>query len=32
MIDEARKEGIEFITISQMIKRHNLAMAEGGRL
>jgi polysaccharide deacetylase 2 family uncharacterized protein YibQ len=32
MIDEARKEGIEFITISQMIKRHNLAMAEGGGL
>jgi polysaccharide deacetylase 2 family uncharacterized protein YibQ len=31
MIDEARKEGIEFITISQMIKRHNLAMAEGER-
>ena len=32
MIDEARKEGIDFLTISQMIKRHNLAPAEGGRL
>ncbi len=32
MIDEARKEGIEFITISQMIKRHSLALAEGGGL
>ncbi len=31
MIDEARKEGIDFLTISQMIKRNNLAMAEGGR-
>jgi polysaccharide deacetylase 2 family uncharacterized protein YibQ len=32
MIDEARKEGIDFITISQMIRKHNLAMAEGGGL
>ena len=32
MIDEARKEGIDFLTISHMIKRNNLAMAEGGRL
>jgi len=31
MIDEARKEGIDFLTISQMIKRNNLATAEGGR-
>ncbi len=31
MIDEARNEGIDFLTISQMIKRHNQAMAEGGR-
>jgi polysaccharide deacetylase 2 family uncharacterized protein YibQ len=31
MIDEARKEGIDFVTISQMIARHKLAMAEGGR-
>jgi len=32
MIDEARKEGVDFMTISQMIKRSNLAIAEGGRL
>jgi len=32
MIDEARKEGIDFITISRMIAKHNLAIAEGGRL
>lgn len=32
MIDEARKEGIDFVTISLMIRKHNLAMAEGGRL
>ena len=32
MIDEARKEGVDFVTISQMIRMHNLAMAEGGRL
>jgi polysaccharide deacetylase 2 family uncharacterized protein YibQ len=32
MIDEARKEEIDFLTISQMIKRNNLALAEGGRL
>jgi polysaccharide deacetylase 2 family uncharacterized protein YibQ len=32
MIDEARKQGIDFLTISQMIARHNVAMAEGGEL
>jgi len=32
MIDEARKEGVDFITISRMIAKHNLAMAEGERL
>ena len=32
MIDEARKEGIDFITISRMIAKHSLATAEGGRL
>jgi polysaccharide deacetylase 2 family uncharacterized protein YibQ len=32
MIDEARKEGIDFVTISQMIRQRNLAMKEGGRL
>jgi polysaccharide deacetylase 2 family uncharacterized protein YibQ len=32
MIDETRKEGIDFITISQLIQKHNLAMAEGGGL
>jgi hypothetical protein len=31
MIDEARKEGIDFVTISRMIAKHNLAMAEGER-
>jgi polysaccharide deacetylase 2 family uncharacterized protein YibQ len=30
MIDEARKEGIDFTTISQLIRQHSLAMAEGG--
>jgi polysaccharide deacetylase 2 family uncharacterized protein YibQ len=32
MVDEARKEGIDFITISRMISKHNMAMAEGERL
>jgi polysaccharide deacetylase 2 family uncharacterized protein YibQ len=32
MIDEARKEGIDFITISELIGRHDLAISEGGRL
>ncbi|HVO76501.1 MAG TPA: divergent polysaccharide deacetylase family protein [Candidatus Bathyarchaeia archaeon] len=31
MIDEARKQGIDFLTISQMIARRNVALAEGGR-
>jgi polysaccharide deacetylase 2 family uncharacterized protein YibQ len=32
MIDEARKQGVDFLTISQMIAKHNLAMAQGGGL
>jgi len=32
MIDEARKEGVDFLTISQMIHRSALTAAEGGRL
>ena len=31
MIDEARKEGIDFITISELIGKHDLARVEGGR-
>jgi polysaccharide deacetylase 2 family uncharacterized protein YibQ len=32
MIDEARKEGIDFVKISELIGTHDLAKAEGGRL
>jgi polysaccharide deacetylase 2 family uncharacterized protein YibQ len=32
MIDEARKEGIDFLSISQMITRQKPVVAEGGRL
>jgi len=32
MIDEARTEGIDFITISELIGKRGLARAEGGRL
>jgi polysaccharide deacetylase 2 family uncharacterized protein YibQ len=31
MIDEARKEGVDFTTISELIKRRDVAISEGGR-
>ena len=32
MIDEARKEGIDFVRISELIGTHDMARSEGGRL